>query len=86
MYVIVLTLAIILALYAIVRALFLNRPAEISRSLSPSQAEEQIERLICAGRKIEAIKLHRQAHGTGLREAKEAVEAEESRLKFEGRA
>jgi ribosomal protein L7/L12 len=86
MYVVILALAIILALYAIVRALFLNRSAESSTPLTPTQAEEQIERLICSGRKIEAIKLHRQTHGTGLRHAKEAIEAEESRLKFEGRA
>ena len=82
MYIVILTLAIIIAICAIV----LTRPAESSTPLSPSQAEEQIERLICSGRKIEAIKLHRQTHGTGLREAKDAIEAKESRLKFEGRA
>jgi hypothetical protein len=35
----------------------------------------EIQRLIHAGNKIEAIKIFREAFGTGLKEAKEAVEA-----------
>ncbi len=31
--------------------------------------------LTCAGKKIEAIKLYRESHGVGLKEAKDAVEA-----------
>lgn len=36
--------------------------------------EEDVRRLIAAGRKIEAIKVYREIHGGGLKEAKEAVE------------
>jgi hypothetical protein len=38
------------------------------------QDRQAIETAIFAGRKIEAIKLHRQATGSGLAEAKRAVE------------
>ncbi len=38
------------------------------------QQREAIENEILAGRKIAAIKLHREATGTGLAEAKKAVE------------
>ena len=38
------------------------------------QARQAIETAIFAGRKIEAIKLHRKATGSGLAEAKRAVE------------
>ena len=40
----------------------------------------EVERLVRAGRKIEAIKAYRESTGVGLREAKEAVEALERRL------
>lgn len=36
--------------------------------------DEDIRREAIAGRKIQAIKWHRHLHGSGLREAKEAVE------------
>lgn len=38
------------------------------------QQRQQIEKEIFAGRKISAIKLHREATGSGLAEAKNAVE------------
>lgn len=38
----------------------------------------EIAEAIRAGRKIEAIKLYRQAHGLGLKEAKDAVDAHEA--------
>ncbi len=41
----------------------------------PGQLPAEVRRLADEGRKIEAIKAHRQAFGSGLREAKEAVEA-----------
>ena len=41
------------------------------------QQREAIEHEIFAGRKIAAIKLHREATGTGLAEAKKAVEGPE---------
>lgn len=40
----------------------------------------EIVELLRSGRKIEAIKLHRERTGLGLREAKEAVEALERQL------
>ena len=47
-------------------------PAPERRSFS--NAEEEIVFLLEQGRKIEAIKLYREQTGTGLKEAKEAVE------------
>ena len=38
-------------------------------------APGSIEAALAAGRKIDAIKLYREQHGVGLKEAKEAVEA-----------
>ncbi|MFQ5526636.1 MAG: ribosomal protein L7/L12 [Thermoanaerobaculia bacterium] len=38
-------------------------------------SEADVERLVAAGHKIAAIKLHREIHGSGLKEAKEAVDA-----------
>ena len=45
-------------------------PASRPGALSP-----QVDALIAAGRKIEAIKLYRQETGEGLKQAKAAVEA-----------
>ena len=36
---------------------------------------DSVESALHAGRKIEAIKLYREEHGVGLKEAKEAVES-----------
>ncbi len=42
----------------------------------PEEGGEEVERLLRAGRTIEAIKQYREAHpGLGLKEAKDAVEA-----------
>ncbi|MFE8597638.1 hypothetical protein [Archangium violaceum] len=49
-------------------------------SLSTGQRAE-LERLIVEGKKIEAIKLHRQFARTGLKEAKDEVEALEAELR-----
>jgi ribosomal protein L7/L12 len=38
-------------------------------------ATNSVEAALAAGRKIDAIKLYREEHGVGLREAKDAVEA-----------
>jgi hypothetical protein len=50
--------------------------------LDPGSAADPITPEIAAairsGRKIEAIKLYRQAHGVGLKEAKDAVDAYEA--------
>lgn len=42
---------------------------------STEQIEDQLCALLRAGRKIEAIKIYREANGVGLKEAKDAVEA-----------
>ena len=42
---------------------------------APDPVEADIQFLLKAGRKIEAIKLYRERTGAGLKEAKEAVEA-----------
>lgn len=41
----------------------------------PTSLRDQIRELLASGRKISAIKLYREHTGTGLREAKDAVEA-----------
>lgn len=46
--------------------------------------EADVERLLARGRKIDAIKLHREIHGTGLKESKEAVEKLARRMRNEG--
>ena len=43
-------------------------------------ADPQIEALLSAGKKIDAIKLYRQNYGVDLKDAKDAVDAVESRL------
>ncbi|MCP4203161.1 MAG: hypothetical protein GY769_14660 [bacterium] len=43
-----------------------------------------VERLVRARRKIEAIKLYREIHGVGLKEAKEGVEALMAEIGREG--
>jgi ribosomal protein L7/L12 len=48
-------------------------PASAADPITP-----EIAAAIRAGRKIEAIKLYRQAHGVGLKEAKDAVDAYEA--------
>jgi Ribosomal protein L7/L12 C-terminal domain len=45
------------------------------------QQLEEVKRAIFAGNKIEAIRLHREATGLGLRESKEAVERLETELR-----
>jgi ribosomal protein L7/L12 len=45
----------------------------------PAADAELVEHLR-AGRKLDAIKRHRELYGTGLKEAKDAVEALEARL------
>lgn len=47
----------------------------------PEGALPEIQAAVFAGRKIDAIKLYREATGIGLAEAKEAVEAMEAELR-----
>lgn len=46
----------------------------MDNNLTPEQ-NQKISDALASGRKIEAIKLYRQATGAGLKEAKEAIEA-----------
>lgn len=51
-------------------------PADQVRAEQMStSADEEITRFIKAGQKIQAIKAHRVAYGTGLKESKDAVDA-----------
>lgn len=53
------------------------RPAQAaadSMSRIPMEELGRIQAVALSGRKIEAVKLYRQASGCGLKEAKEAVE------------
>jgi hypothetical protein len=47
----------------------------------PDDVASEIREAILAGRKIEAIKLYRQASGEGLKEANDFVEAVQAELK-----
>lgn len=44
------------------------------QSVTPELASNEIQNLLRAGKKIEAIKIHREVFGTSLKDAKEAVE------------
>lgn len=47
----------------------------------PQEQLKEIQNFLFEGQKIQAIKVHREATGSGLKEAKEAVEAIESKLR-----
>jgi ribosomal protein L7/L12 len=55
-------------------------PASVALS-PPEQSNAAIEDLVRRRQKIEAIKLYREWHGVGLKEAKDAVDAIEIRLR-----
>lgn len=50
-------------------------PKEADSKSRQEELEEDVCELLRAGKKIEAVKRFREATGTGLKEAKEAVEA-----------
>lgn len=50
--------------------------------VSTSPDSDEIQRLLQAGRKIEAIKLYRTQTGAGLKEAKDAVDRMEAELRY----
>ncbi|WP_158621438.1 hypothetical protein [Corallococcus aberystwythensis] len=52
-----------------------EQPSQPPTALSPQEGQEYLADLIASGQTIEAIKLHRQLHGSSLKEAKDAVEA-----------
>ncbi len=44
--------------------------------------DAEVEALLRAGHKIQAVRRHRELYGTGLKEAKDAVDAIEARLRL----
>ncbi|WP_208752424.1 hypothetical protein [Corallococcus carmarthensis] len=46
-----------------------------ARRLTPEEGQARLSLLITSGRHIDAIKLYRELYGTGLKEAKDAVDA-----------
>lgn len=58
-----------------------ERELHHDRPASPEQVSSDVDAELLAGRKIQAIKLYRQATGAGLAEAKRAVEQREAALK-----
>lgn len=85
MYVAVLAIGILIALTVIARFLFQSPRQTETDPLSKGDGEEEIERLILSGHKIQAIKLHRRIHGSSLETAKNAVEEARARLQRQGR-
>ncbi|RKH89476.1 hypothetical protein D7Y21_10445 [Corallococcus sp. AB045] len=52
-----------------------EQPSEPPPQLSSEEGQKSLAELIESGQMINAIKLYRQIHGCGLKEAKDAVEA-----------
>lgn len=54
-----------------------SRDERVSMPVQPGpvEASKSVRAELAAGRKIQAIKLYREEHGVGLKEAKDAVEA-----------
>ena len=75
-------IAIAVLVIVVVLALLIRSRRDERASLPPARdpvptsgkSDETIRQLLRSGRKIDAIKHHRQQYGTGLKEAKEAVE------------
>ena len=57
------------------------RPRVSDRDHGARRIDPQIEAALRVGNKIEAIKLYRKAHGTGLKESKDAIDALGARLR-----
>jgi len=74
------------AVEAIQRGEPVNAPT--SRQLDPRNdalLEEQIKQFLIKRQKIEAVKIYREAHNCGLKDAKDAVDAIEARMRMETR-
>ncbi|NPC70036.1 hypothetical protein HPP05_09805 [Corallococcus exiguus] len=52
-----------------------EQPSEPPTHRSPEEGQKSLAELIRSGQMINAIKLYRELHGVGLKEAKDAVEA-----------
>jgi hypothetical protein len=55
-----------------------------SLKVENNELQEQVRNLLLQGKKIEAIKIYREASGLGLKESKDAVEIIESNLRGSG--
>jgi ribosomal protein L7/L12 len=64
-----------LAVLAILVARSLKGRAGTPVPVIGSASMEDVQRMVSAGRKIDAIKIYRSIHGVGLREAKDAGDA-----------
>jgi large subunit ribosomal protein L7/L12 len=62
------------------RTTTIYQPAPARETVADAGADAEIDALLRRGNKIEAIKRYRETYGTGLKEAKDAVEAIEARL------
>ena len=56
-------------------------PASAGRHAGDADAAGEVAAYVRAGRKIQAVRRYRELHGTGLKEAKDAVDALEARLR-----
>ncbi len=70
-------IAVLIAGIGFVLTVMARRDVEVValKPPSPSSPPESLQDLLRAGKKLHAIKLYREQHGVGLKEAKEAVEA-----------
>jgi large subunit ribosomal protein L7/L12 len=69
------SIAIVVVVAIVLVVLLRAGPGSASPRIDWSNATEgDVQRLLAAGRKIEAIKLYRELNGVGLKEAKDAVE------------
>ena len=74
---------VLMVVVAILAIAILRRRSDTSATLDLGGApptDGDIDRLIVAGRKIDAIKAYRHLHGGDLKDAKDAVETREKQL------
>jgi hypothetical protein len=60
-----------------------SAPPPLPRFANSAEAMDEIKSLLRAGKKTEAVKVHREYFGTKLADAREAIEAIQSDLAFE---
>ena len=75
------------AVEAIQRGESVRQPVTSFQPDTPGNAllEEQIKQLLARRQKIQAVKLYREAHNCGLKDAKDAVDAIEAQMHTEAR-
>jgi len=72
------------AIEAIEMGAAVNFPASVQMSTSDTSLNNRIRRLLAERKKIEAVKVYREAYNCGLKEAKEAVDAIEMQMRMGG--